>query len=277
MRVHHISAATMCPIAGKYVIGYAGEPERGTMVCHCLVVESKTGLILIDAGLSAADLAAPIERLGRMFVTMADPVRDPEQCARARIQALGLDPDDVRDIVLTHLDLDHAGGLVDFPKARVHVMRAEHDEASHPSNHGSRMRYRTGQWAHGPEWHLYDPSDGESFFGFDCVRELDGLPPEIAILPLSGHSRGHAAIAVETHGRWLLHAGDAYFHHDEIHETPPRCPPGLRAFQRFVAYDNDARVRNQLRLRELARERHAEVQMFCAHSASEWRQLATPS
>ena len=42
-----------------------------------------------------------------------------------QIQRLGFDPRDVRDIVLTHLDFDHAGGLCDFPEARVHLLGAE--------------------------------------------------------------------------------------------------------------------------------------------------------
>ena len=42
---------------------------------------------------------------------------------------LGFSPDDVRHIVLTHLDFDHAGGIEDFPNARVHVLAREREAA----------------------------------------------------------------------------------------------------------------------------------------------------
>jgi glyoxylase-like metal-dependent hydrolase (beta-lactamase superfamily II) len=102
------------------------------------------------------------------------------------------------------------------------------------------------------------------------VRELDGLPPEILIVPVVGHTRGHAAIAVDTGEGWLLHAGDAYFFHGEMDAKSPRCTPALAMFQRVIAMDNDARLRNQVRLRELARDHHDEVTVFSAHDPVEF-------
>ena len=43
-------------------------------------------------------------------------------------------------------------------------------------------------------------------------------------MPLVGHSRGHTGIAIHGDEGWLLHCGDAYFHHGEV-ATPPACPP----------------------------------------------------
>jgi dihydrofolate reductase len=40
----------------------------------------------------------------------------------------------------------------------------------------------------------YQPGDGEPWFGFERVRPLDGLPPEIALIPLIGHTFGHAGV-----------------------------------------------------------------------------------
>ncbi|WP_223281445.1 MBL fold metallo-hydrolase [Streptomyces antnestii] len=48
---------------------------------------------------------------------MARPVLDTGETAVRQVAALGYDIEDVRHIVLTHLDLDHAGGLRDFPPA----------------------------------------------------------------------------------------------------------------------------------------------------------------
>ena len=92
-----------------------------------------------------------------------------------------------------------------------------------------------------------------------------GVDPEIVLIPLLGHSRGHSGIAVREGDGWLLHCGDAYFHHAEMAD-PPSCPPALRAFQNVMAADRGARRSNQERLRELARDHGDEVTLFCAHS-----------
>ena len=88
--------------------------------------------------------------------------------------------------------------------------------------------------------------------GFEAVRAIPGLDPEILIVPLPGHSRGHSAVAVRDGDGWLLHCGDAYFFHGERSRRRRRCPPGLRFFQTVVGYDGKTRRANQERLRELA-------------------------
>src|SRR5687767_9291164 len=127
LRVHHISAATMCPWNASLVNGRGGWFKRGRMVCHCLLVEAPSGLILVDTGLGTDDLDQGAARLGRLFMSATAPRRGREETALARVQALGLAPEDVRHLVPTHLDLDHAGGFPDFPNAEIHVHATEHD------------------------------------------------------------------------------------------------------------------------------------------------------
>ncbi len=242
------------------------------MVCHCLVVETKSGLALVDTGLGTADLADPRGRLGGAFAKIAAPTLDPAETALAHVTRLGFRRDDVKHILPTHLDLDHAGGLSDFPDATVHIFSAEHGAAMAPVSH-ERFRYRAPQWAHGPKWNLLETA-GDKWFGFDGVRAVGGTDDEILLVPTIGHTRGHCAIAVRTPDGWLLHAGDAYFFHGEMDATKPRCPPALAAFQRLVAMDDRARRKNQARLRELARDRAGEVRVFCAHSPVELDALA---
>jgi glyoxylase-like metal-dependent hydrolase (beta-lactamase superfamily II) len=266
MRVHHIQCGTMCPVAGSFISG--GDRtifERALLVCHCLVIETDRGLVLVDTGYGLADCRDP-SRLGPVHHLLSAKL-DVEETARRRIEALDLDPDDVTHIVLTHMDLDHAGGLSDFPRAKVHVMRPEHAAATGPGIR-ERVRYRQVQWAHEPDFELYDVDGGE-FFDFVAVRELRGLGPEILLVPLHGHSRGHAGVAVDTGEGWLLHAGDAYFYHGEIDPKRPRCTPGLRIFQRIVAIDDAQRLHNQERLRELVRKHGDHVRIFSAHDPRE--------
>jgi glyoxylase-like metal-dependent hydrolase (beta-lactamase superfamily II) len=261
MRVHHLNCATMCPRFGRLV------NEQRRMVCHCLLLETEGGLVLVDTGLGSEDVARPRERLTGMLLTVARPRLDPEETAAHQVEELGFRRSDVRHIVLTHLDIDHAGGLPDFPEAAVHVFAAEHDAAMAPKSFLERHRYRAVQWAHGPRWVRYEVN-GEPWFGFECVRQLDGLPPEILLVPLFGHTRGHCAVAVQRSEGWLLHAGDAYFFHREMDFENPRCTAGLRIFQRTMEMDRAARLHNQDRLRALARTERG-VRVFCAHDPTE--------
>lgn len=266
LRVHHLNCGSMHPIGGRLV---SGEPGRTPhLVCHCLLIETSDGLVLVDSGLGLADVEAAHARLGGLFVRALRPDLDPEQTAARQVAKLGFSRKDVRHILLTHLDLDHAGGLSDFPHARVHVLLAEHEAASHPRI-TERQRYRASQWAHHPHWVLYRHDAGEPWLGLEAVRALDGLPDDILFIPLLGHSRGHAGVAVRTSEGWLLHAGDAYFHRQELGPEPERCPAALRVFQTIVQADGRLRLWNQERLRTLARDHRGAVTVFSAHDALE--------
>jgi glyoxylase-like metal-dependent hydrolase (beta-lactamase superfamily II) len=271
MIVHHITAATLCPLSARLVNGSGGLGSRGRLVCHCWLVESRDGLVLVDTGIGRADLADVPRRMGRWFDVVVHPQRDPATTALAQVVRLGFDPRDVRHIVPTHLDLDHAGGIPDFPWATVHVFRPEYEAAMQPATRKERARYRPMHWAHGPRWDVRE-AQGEPWFGFQGVRALDGRD-DILLVPLAGHTRGHCGVAVETGTGWLLHAGDAYFHHREL-ESPPACTPGLAVFQRLVVTDNRQRLDNQRRLRDLVVDPAARVTVHCAHCPVELDRLA---
>lgn len=268
MRVHHLNCATMCPYGGRLVSGEGSLFATARMVCHCLLVETNDGLVLIDTGLGLDDVERPAARLGRAFVAIVRPRFDRGETAARQVERLGFRREDVRHVVVTHLDLDHAGGLPDFPHATVHVYEREHDAAMARATWNERERYRTVHFAHGPKWARYAVR-GEPWLGLECVRQLEGLPPEILLVPLVGHTRGHSGVAVRMGSSWLLHAGDAYFSHGEMDPREPRCPPALDFFQRTIAHDDRARRRNAARLRELARDRAGEVRVFCAHDPVE--------
>ena len=271
MRIHHLNTGTMCPASARLVNGSGRLFGRARMVCHVLLVETRSdGLVLVDTGLGTGDIAEP-DRLGRSWVRMARPRLDPEETAVARVRALGFQPSDVRHIAVTHLDLDHAGGIPDFPRAAVHVHRREHAAAMARTGPRAAWRYVPGHWRHQPAWQLHDDG-GERWFGFDGVRSLL-REPDILLVPLPGHTVGHSGIAVRAADRWLLHAGDAYFFHGQL-QTPPRAPLVLRVFQRRADTDRALRVANQERLRTLVAEHGDEVTVFNAHDPVDFDRAA---
>jgi len=261
LRIHHLNCGTLCPFGERLISGQGGF-GAARVVCHTLLIEAGEELVLVETGFGTDDAAHPYRRLGVPFNLAVRPKPRVEETAVERIRALGLDPADVRHIAVTHLDLDHAGGLPDFPQAEVHVFADEQRAALEPTLR-ERPRYRRPHFAHGPRWVPYE-AGGDRWLGLESVRVMEGVDAEIALIPLVGHSRGHSGVAVRDDGGWLLHCGDAYFHHDEIAD-PPSCPPGLRGFQAVTAHDNGARKQNAERLRELARDHGDEVRMFCAH------------
>ncbi|RJO70177.1 MBL fold metallo-hydrolase [Nocardia panacis] len=268
MKVHHLNCGSLRgidPLPGSADVGAA-------VVCHCLLVETDDhGLVLVETGIGSGDIADPDTVLGAEWSAFAQPALRPEETARRQITRMGFAPEDVRHIVLTHLDRDHAGGLSDFPDATVHVHAAEHEHAVA----GKLDRYRAPQFAHAPRWATYTPDrGGESWFGFDAVRELRGLPAEFLLIPLAGHSPGHVGVAVDTGAGWLLHAGDSYFHHDEVHAPAPRSHPLMDVIQLGAEVDRDHRLGNQARLRELIRLHGDEIEVFSAHDPWEFQRLA---
>ncbi|MGF2035014.1 MAG: MBL fold metallo-hydrolase [Nostoc sp. CmiVER01] len=272
MRIHHLNCGCMCLIGGALFDGFS-RGLTACLVCHCLLIETNQGLVLIDTGFGQRDVKAPLSRLSPFFMNLNRIKFEEKYTAVAAIEQLGLNPRDVRHIVLTHLDFDHAGGLEDFPEATVHVMLSEIEAARERQGFVSSRRYRPGQWDEVKNWKYYSPG-GEPWFSFEAVRNLEGLPPEILLIPLVGHTRGHAGIAIDTSEGWLLHAGDAYFYRHEIGSPKRVCTPGLRAYQSFMEVDRKARLSNQDKLRALSLDHSSDVRLFCSHDAIEFKTFA---
>jgi len=119
VKVHHLNCGTMRP------------PVIDAMVCHVLLVESGSGLVLVDAGFGSLDCENPA-RFGHIRRHLIRPVFDPAETALRQVERLGFERSDVRHIIVTHFDADHIGGIADFPDAQIHVTTAEAVGAMRP-------------------------------------------------------------------------------------------------------------------------------------------------
>jgi glyoxylase-like metal-dependent hydrolase (beta-lactamase superfamily II) len=251
MKVRHLNCGTMRPLR-----------TPGGLVCHVLLVETANGLVLVDSGLGLKDAADPRRfGAGRFYVR---PAFDESESAVRQIVALGYDPDDVRHIVLTHFDADHTGGLADFPRAQVHLTAAENLAALHPRGAVERGRYRPDYRAHGPVLVEHSPHQTEEWRGFAGAKELTDISPGIVLITLPGHSRGHAAVAVDAGDHWILHAGDSFFHRGQIDGTC-RAPRTLTRMERFMAADWLKVQANHERLSEVWRAAEPDFVLVNAH------------
>ena len=171
----------------------------------CLLVETEQGLVLIDTGPGLEDY---IHRPGilNIFKIITKVPLDPDETAIRQITRLGYQPEDVRNIVLTHMHFDHCGGLNDFPWVKVHLHQAEHEAFQGRPRQFTDMAYvhrHLSQDANVITYH----DQGENWFGLPAIQ----LPfqPEMWLVPLFGHTRGHCGVAIRSGDGWLFHVADA--------------------------------------------------------------------
>ena len=105
------------------------------------------------------------------------------------------------------------------------------------------------------------------------VSLTETLYQDLALVPLIGHTRGHCGVAVRTDQGWLLHAGDAYFHHTQLRD-PAQTPLGIRLFEQAVQTLPDERRANLAALQTLSRQTDPALQIFSAHDVVEFERLS---
>ncbi|MGA8987291.1 MBL fold metallo-hydrolase, partial [Aeromicrobium sp.] len=197
------------------------------------------------------DFADP-KRMGPARILLR-PERNDAKTAVAQIEALGHSAADVSHIVLTHMDFDHIGGIADFPDATIHTTADEYDWAVVNPDFVSKQRYAQKQWAHGPIFQTHSGPGDIWKHGMTGIEVLPG----ITYVPMTGHTKGHAAVAVDAGDRGLLvHAGDAVFDANSYTATSPSGRPlskiGMfRAFEKVMADDRKKLDGNHAALRRL--------------------------
>jgi glyoxylase-like metal-dependent hydrolase (beta-lactamase superfamily II) len=251
MKVHHLNCGSM-------------DSPGSPVVCHVLLIETDAGLVLVDSGFGLQDCADP-RRIGPSRHLLR-PRFDVQETAARQVEALGFRREDVRHVIATHFDMDHIGGIADFPEAQIHVTAAEALGAMGAPTRGERFRFQSVQWAHGPKIVEHDP-DGERWRGFAAAKELDAISPGIVLVSLPGHTRGHACIAVDAGHRWVLHCGDAFYYAGTIDGHSP-VPLGLKLSEAMVAFDRKTVRDNHARLAELYARREPDLLLVSAHDPS---------
>src|SRR5260370_39715821 len=104
MRVHHLNCGTMCPYSERVLAGVGSALAPATLVCHCLLIESPAGLVLVDTGFGLADIAHARERLGAALVAVGRLRLDPRERAVRQVQAPAYSPPDAPPLLVPHLD-----------------------------------------------------------------------------------------------------------------------------------------------------------------------------
>ncbi len=212
-------------------------PETLDWPLNVVVARSGGRTILIDAGLGAdPDLNLP--RAGRLV---------------QRLEAAGIDLGSVTDVVLTHLHMDHIGGLfVDgvrdrlSPDLRVHLAAAEAEfwaspdfsRVSMPPGFPDALRRAAKRFLNEYRSQMRP---------FEAEYEV---APGVLVHRTGGHTPGHSVVRLASGGDRLTFAGDAVFQVGFEH------PDWYNGFEHDP--EEAARVRVRL-LRELAANRESLV------------------
>ena len=260
--IHHLHCGTMCPVCAPL---YGQKGFTAKMVCHCLLIETDQGLVLVDTGFGTQDYLHPQTRLGKLFTKVSAIQSDFQLTAIAQIQQLGFKASDVKHILVSHLDLDHAGGISDFPQATIHILSTEFNAAQKLSVM-NKLRYRPQQFKNHRYWNFLEPKNGEPWFNFHNVQGFKLFNDEILLIPLLGHTAGHCGIAIKQKDNWLLFCGDAYFNHLELDPRNKRSL--LDKTERLLADNNRLRLKTLSEIQTLALN-EPKIEIICAHDPVE--------
>ncbi|PKN84918.1 MAG: hypothetical protein CVU46_12685 [Chloroflexi bacterium HGW-Chloroflexi-8] len=181
---------------------------------YVIVFETNHGMVMIDSGYGIQDFMHP-NLVTRFFTSFVHTPRDPVYCAINQLPKFNVDPHDVKHIILTHMHIDHAGGIADFPWAKIHVWEQELLSALH---HRGKLGigYNTSQWKNHDLWQTYNMTNCE-WFGLPAVQ-LAEFSPEIFLIPTPGHTPGHCMVAFRSENKWILQTGSAgypFYEQDE--------------------------------------------------------------
>lgn len=262
MKIHHLNCGTLNP-------RLVNLPS----LVYCLLVETGQGLVLVDTGFGTRDYHSPSRKM-EFFLNWMGVPRDPEETALHQVQALGYQPQEVQHIIQTHMHIDHAGGLADFPWAKVHLHEREFQAIQQPRGL-LEFAYVKEHWAHQPDW-VRHQKPVVDWFGFNALPVLDTPEAEFLFIPLPGHTRGHCGVAIGKPGNWLLHCGDAaspYHPGSDLHQR------GQDAYKMEIlpgGIANRILGGHMPRLRSLLAEHGSEIQAVSAHdlfSFQEYNQI----
>ncbi|MCB0827967.1 MAG: N-acyl homoserine lactonase family protein [Solirubrobacterales bacterium] len=192
-----------------------------------LIRHPKAGPILVDTGLHPSIASDPTENLGRMGSWFLKPALEPGEDVPAQLRAKGVDPAAIRLVILTHLHVDHASAIADFPNSTLLVTADEWRTATSglfPLFKG----YRRQQFDYTFDFRTveFEGEQVHSYASFGRTIDLFG-DGSIRLASTPGHTPGHQSVIVRLKDRDMVICGDAVYRSEQLEEGSDL--PGLMA------------------------------------------------
>ena len=226
-----------------------------------LVEHPGAGPMLIDTGFHAGVAAKPSDAFGRGGgLIFKDLKMEADQAVPGQLRARGMDPADIRVVVMTHLHSDHASGISQFPRATFVVSDKEWDAAGQG---GQLQGYLSRQFDHAFDWRLLD-FEGEgagSFASFGRSFDLFG-DGSVRLVFTPGHTHGHLSVILRLKDREAFIAGDAIYTMRTLHES---ALPYLMA--------DEHRFRRSLKEIQLYAKETPDAVIIPGHDMERWNEL----
>lgn len=206
---------------------------------YCWVIEHPEGLIVVDTGETSRTSDPSYFPRWHPYFRFGVKMRvEPQQEVGSQLGKLGLSPNDVRWVIMTHLHTDHAGGVSHFPRSKFLVSREEYRLASGLA--GTIRGYLPGRMPNWFEPHLLDYENGEygSFpKGYTVTKSKDVL-----IVPTPGHTLGHQSVILRDGEVTYVFAGDTSYTEklmvhgivDGVSPKPQVASNSMRNIQAFL-------------------------------------------
>lgn len=171
------------------------------------VIEHPEGVIVVDTGETAQATEPGYFPSWHPYFKKVKEWVTPEQEVGPQLQAIGIGPNDVRWVIMTHLHTDHAGGLHHFPKSEILVVRRAFELAVGFA--GQVRGFLPHRW---PSWFAPKLIDlaPQSFGPFPSSLKVTHAG-DIVLVPTSGHTKGHASVVLQDSELTYFFAGDASY------------------------------------------------------------------
>ena len=210
----------------------------GWLPTYAWAIEHAEGVIVVDTGQAAHLKSLPVWH--PYFQLSVQFKIEPEEEVGPQLRAFGIGKRDVRQVILTHVHMDHDAGLAHFPNAKILASAGEIERASGLA--GQLRGYLPERW---PSWFAPSPIIFEkaAFGPFGRSRKLTKAGDVIA-LPTPGHTPDHLSVAVLNSDIILFLAGDASYAEHQM----------MAGIVDGVSPQEDVALATLARIRRLAKE-----------------------
>jgi N-acyl homoserine lactone hydrolase len=191
-------------------VGVAKDALVPIPIVAFLLEHPGAGPVLIDTGLHPSVAVKPVESFGRVSArAFRGLTMDPKQALPDQLRERDVDPARVSAVLMTHLHVDHASGISEFPEPTFVVSRSEWTAAT---KQGSLHGYVKRQFDHAFDYRLLDfeSAEANSFSGFARAFDVFG-DGSVRAVYTPGHTLGHTSYVVRTRRGEVLVAGDAIY------------------------------------------------------------------
>jgi N-acyl homoserine lactone hydrolase len=241
-----------------------GEPAMTVPCPAFLIRHPSAGAILVDTGLHPSVATDGQENFGRIGARVGNPSLEPGSDVPAQLRSRGIDPGEIRVVVMTHLHLDHSSAISEFPNSTFIVSEVEWEAATvgpKPLLNG----YRRVHFDYAFDYRTVDFDRGgiDSYSSFARCFDLFGDgSTRLAYTP--GHSAGHMSVIAHLAERDFVIGGDATYTEAQLDGNAPLAP------RPFDAHN----YRRSLQELKLFRREYPNAIVTPGHDPSFFEQLA---